>query len=459
MIKDMTRGNALRLILLFSLPILLGNVFQQMYQLADIFIVGRLLGENALAAVGASAPIYFMFLIIAFSFTGGLTAITAQRFGAGDFDGVRRSVTHSLRASLVLSVILTAILFLSLKRLLYILNVPQNIFEDSYRFIMILGGAMVLIVAFNLLSGFIRALGDSITPLYFLIFSTLLNILFNYIFIRYAKMGVVGSAFGTFIAIAISVVCCGIYIWWNFPILRLRRGDWNYDAGFMREHLHIAIPMSIQFSILALSIMVIQAVSNSFGEKVIVGLTIALRVEQLATQPLMAIGLAMATFAAQNFGAGNIGRIRHAVRNTALTSLMISLVMSACVFVFGKQIVGGFLDNPDPFAVEVGVSYLNISIMFYFFLGMIFIFKNTLQSIGKPLYPVISGFVELGIRAFAAVYLASKMGYEGIYYASPLAWFGGSLVVFVGYYINIYTKGEKQIKKGIKHAAKRLKKI
>ncbi len=459
MIKDMTKGNALRLILLFSLPILVGNVFQQMYQLADIFIVGRLLGENALAAVGASAPIYFMFLIIAFSFTGGLTAITAQRFGAGDYDGVRRSVTHSLRASLVLSVILTAVLFFSLKRLLHILNVPESIFEDSYRFILILGGAMVLIVAFNLLSGFIRALGDSITPLYFLIFSTVLNILFNYILIRYAGLGVVGSALGTFIAIAISVVCCGIYIWRNFPILRLKREDWTYNAAFMREHLHIAIPMSVQFSILALSIMVIQAVSNSFGEKVIVGLTIALRVEQLATQPLMAIGLAMATFAAQNFGAGNIGRIRHAVRRTALTSLIISLAMSACVFVFGRQIVGVFLDNPDPFAVSVGVSYLNISILFYFFLGMIFIFKNTLQSIGKPLYPVVSGFVELGIRSYAAIYLASKMGYEGIYYASPLAWVGGSFVVFIGYYINIYAKGEKQIKKGIKRAARQLKKI
>lgn len=450
MIKDMTKGNALRLILLFSLPILVGNVFQQMYQLADIFIVGRLLGENALAAVGASAPIYFMFLIIAFSFTGGLTAVTAQRFGAGDYDGVRRSVTHSLRASFVLSVLLTGVLFFSLKRLLHILNVPEGIFEDSYHFILILGGATVLIVAFNLFSGFIRALGDSVTPLYFLIFSTVLNILFNYAFIRYAHLGVIGSALGTLCAIAISVVCCGLYMWKNFPILRLKKEDWVYNAAFMREHLHIAIPMSIQFSILALSIMVIQAVSNSFGEKIIVGLTIALRVEQLATQPLLAIGLSMATFVAQNFGAGKIGRIRHAVRQASFMSFVISLVMSACVFVFGRQIVGVFLDNPDPFAVSVGVAYLSVSIMFYFFLGMIFIFKNTLQSIGKPLYPVLSGFVELGIRSFAAIYLASQLGYKGIYYASPLAWLGGSLVVFIGYYINIYTKGEDQIRLGIK---------
>ena len=455
MIQDMTKGNALKLILLFSLPILIGNVFQQLYQLADIFIVGRLLGENALAAVGASAPIYFTFLIIAFSFTGGLTAVTAQRFGAGDYDGVRRSVTHSFRASLVLSIFLTLVLIVS--RLMHILNVPPAIYDDSYNFIMILGLAMVLIVAFNLLSGFIRALGDSKTPLYFLIFSSVLNIIFNLVLIKFCRLGVIGSAVGTVIAISISVVCCIIYIKRNYPILRLKKEDWAYNPAFMREHLNIAIPMSIQFSILALSIMVIQAVCNSFGEKIIVGFTIALRIEQLATQPLMAIGLAMATFAAQNYGAGKLSRIREAVKKACLTSFVISLLMSTVMFFFGTHIIGSFLDNPDPFVVQIGASYLGISIMFYFFLGMIFIFKNTLQSMGKPLYPVLSGFIELGIRSFAAVWLASKIGYQGIYYASPLAWVGGSIVVFAGYYFNVYLRKESDIKKEYRDLYKRMK--
>lgn len=458
MIKDMTTGNALKLILLFSLPILLGNIFQQLYQLADIFIVGRLLGEKALAAVGASAPIYFTFLIIAFSFTGGLTAITAQRFGAGDNDGVRRSVTHSIRASLVLSFSLTLLLITILKPLMHILNVPESIFTDSYHFILILGCALVLIVAFNLLSGFIRALGDSKTPLYFLIFSTILNIVFNYVLIKYAQLGVIGSALGTLCAITVSVICCILYIKKYYPILHLKKEDWKYNAAFMREHLRIAIPMSIQFSILSLSIMVIQAVSNSFGEQVIVGLTISLRVEQLATQPLMAIGLAMATFAAQNFGAGKINRIRSAVRQTTAVSFSISVLMSCCVFFFGRKMLGSFLENPDPIAINIGMSYLGISIMFYFFLGMIFIFKNTLQSMGKPLYPVISGFVELGIRSYAAIYLASKLGYEGIYYASPLAWLGGAAVVFFGYYTNISRRSEAELKAEYRSLYRHMKK-
>ncbi len=456
MITDMTKGNALKLVFLFSLPILVGNIFQQLYQLADIFIVGRLLGGNALAAVGASAPIHFMFLIVAFSFTGGLTAVTAQRFGAGDFDGVRRSVTHSIRASLVLSLILTAVLVLSLDWFMHILNVPESIYKDSYNFIMILGLATVLIVAFNLLSGFIRALGDSKTPLYFLILATVMNIILNFVLIKNTNLGVIASATGTVIAIAISVICCLVYIKKRIPILHLKREDWKYSPSFMREHLNIAIPMSIQFSVLSLSIMIIQSVSNSFGEDVIVGLTIALRLEQLATQPLLAIGIAIATFAAQNYGAGKIARIRDTIKKTGFMSFMISVIMSGVVFFYGRQIIGSFLSEPNAFAVQVGMSYLAISIMFYFFLGMIFIFKNTLQSMGKPMYPVISSVIELFIRAYVAIYLTKKIGYEGIFYASPLAWVGGAVVVFIGYYINMYMRSEQKIRAEYKKIYKKI---
>lgn len=445
MIKDLTKGAVLPIILLFSLPILIGNVFQQFYQLADIFIVGRLLGNNALAAVGASAPIYFVFLIIAFSFTGGLTAVTAQRFGAKDEAGVRSSVTHSIRASIVLSLILMSSLLLFLHPVMHILNVPDSIYEDSYNFIFILGMGMFLMIGFNLLSGFIRALGDSRSPLYFLIFTSVLNIIFNFVLIKYCRIGVIGSALGTVTAMAVSVICCILYIRKNYPILHLKKADWKYDKKFMREHLHIAIPMSIQFSILSLSIMVIQAVCNSFGENIIVGFTIALRVEQLATQPLLALGLAIATFVAQNYGAKKMARIRKAVRQTSLVSLIFSLAASLLMFTYGEKLIGSFLSEKNSLAMKVGASYLAVSMMFYFFLGMIFILKNTLQSMSKPFYPVLSGFIELGIRSFAAIILAEKMSYAGIYWASPLAWLGGSTCVFIGYYINVYRKSAGQV--------------
>ena len=447
MIQDMTRGNPLKLIILFSLPILIGNIFQQLYQLADIFIVGRLIGENALAAVGASAPIFFTFLIIAFSFTGGLTAITAQRFGAKDYDGVRRSVTHSLRASFILGIITTVILITTLHPLLKILNIPQAIYKDAYNFIFVLGIALTLIIFSNLLFGFIRALGDSRTPLYFLVFTTIINIIFNYILIKHFHLGVIGSAMGTVIAIAISVVCCLVYIKKNYPILHITKKDWVYNKEFMYEHLRIAIPMSVQFSILSFSIMIIQAICNSFGEKIIVGFTIALRIEQLAIQPLLAIGLAIATYVAQNYGAGKISRIREGVRKSMLISFLINIILSLLVFIFGNTMISSFLENKDAFILDVGTSYLNISIMFYFPLGAIFIFRNALQSMGKPMFPLISVIIDLIIRSLSAIILSEKIGYQGIYYAGPLAWIGGAIVVFIGYYKNVYNKNEKQIKK------------
>jgi putative MATE family efflux protein len=343
MIQDMTRGNPLKLIILFSLPILIGNLFQQLYQLADIFIVGRLLGENALAAVGASAPIFFTFLIITISFTSGLTAITAQRFGAKDYAGVRLSVTHSIRASIILGVIITIILLSTLTPMLKILNIPQTIYDDAYKFILILGLALTLIVLSNLLYGFIRALGDSRSPLYFLIFTTIINIIFNFVFIKYFNLGVAGSALGTVIAIAISVICCLIYIRKNYPILHITKQDWIYNKDFMYEHLKIAIPMSIQFTILSLSMMIIQAICNSFGEKIIVGFTIALRIEQLAVQPLLAIGIAVATYVAQNYGAGKIGRIRDGVKKAVIISFTINIILSLFIYIFGKTLISSFL--------------------------------------------------------------------------------------------------------------------
>ncbi len=458
MIQDMTRGNPLKLIILFSLPILIGNLFQQLYQLADIFIVGRLLGENALAAVGASAPIFFTFLIITISFTSGLTAITAQRFGAKDYDGVRLSVTHSIRASIILGVIITIILLSTLTPMLKILNIPQTIYDDAYKFILILGLALTLIVLSNLLYGFIRALGDSRSPLYFLIFTTIINIIFNFVFIKYFNLGVAGSALGTVIAIAISVICCLIYIRKNYPILHITKQDWIYNKDFMYEHLKIAIPMSIQFTILSLSMMIIQAICNSFGEKIIVGFTIALRIEQLAVQPLLAIGITVATYVAQNYGAGKIGRIRDGVKKAVIISFTINIILSLFIYIFGKTLISSFLESKDEFIINVGASYLNISIMFYFFLGSIFIFRNTLQSMGKVKYPIISVIADLIIRSFAAIILSKSLDYQGIYYAGPLAWIAGAIIVFIGYYVNVYNKNEKEIKKEYRKIYQKLNK-
>ena len=248
MIQDMTSGNPTKLIVKFAIPLLIGNVFQQLYNISDIIIVGRLIGVNALAAVGASAPVYFVLLLITLGFTGGLTVITAQEFGAKNEAGVRKSVVHSLVASMVLSLLMTIVMQLYMAPLLQIMNVPQEILPEAVLFIRVLCGGLVLIVGYNLLSFFMRALGDSRTPLYFLIFSSILNILLNLLFIYVFKLGVVGSALGTIAAISVSVAACIFYIGKKFPILHLTRKDWKLDFATFKKHLDIAVPMSVQFS-------------------------------------------------------------------------------------------------------------------------------------------------------------------------------------------------------------------
>ena len=318
-----------------------------------ILIVGRLLGIEALAAVGVSAPIFMVLLMIAFGFTGGLTVITAQRFGARDSDGIRSSVVHSLIASTILSLLMTGMTLYYLPQILRVMNVPENIMADAYKFLFVLSSGLVLVVSYNLLSGFIRALGDSQTPLYFLIFSTVLNVLLNLLFIYHFKMGVVGSAAGTLTAMTVSVVLCVVYIGYKFPILRLRRKDWYYNSSFMREHLAVAVPMAVQFSVIALGLIIIQAVCNSFGSDVIAAFTSALRIEQVATSTLVALGFSVATYTAQNYGAGKITRIRRGVVRTSLVSLSVSVLIACLVRFGGEKVVGIFIKGDNGHIVDI----------------------------------------------------------------------------------------------------------
>ena len=434
MIKDLTRGTPLKLIVQFAFPILIGNIFQQFFQISDILIVGRLLGVEALAAVGASAPIFFMFLMIAFGFTAGLTIITAQKFGARNVTGIKSSVFHSTLAALILGTLVAILLVFFLKPILKLMNVPSEILDQSYVFMLILGIAIIPIVFYNLLSGFIRALGDSKTPLYFLIFSSILNIVLNFVFIYYFKWGVAGSACGTFASVVVSAIACIWFIKKRIPLLQLTFNDCKYNHQFMMEHLRVAVPMALQFSILALSMMIVQSVCNSFGTEVIAGFTAAMRIEQISTQPLFAFGIAFATYAAQNYGAALIRRIRQGVRQCLVACLFLSIAISLAVRFFGTNWVSIFIDGKEPRIISIGQQYLMISSYFYFFLSCIFVVRNALQGMGKTKFPLISGFIELIMRSVAVIYLSHKIGYTGVFWAGPIAWLGGAVVVLIGYW-------------------------
>ena len=457
MIKDLTIGNPIKLIIEFALPLFLGNLVMQIFQLSDMIIVGRLIGVEALAAVGATGPLYLVVLMVAFGFTGGLTIITAQRFGAQDYDGVQKSAFHCHLAAFCLSLVITALMLIFLAPLLQLCNIPQKIFAPAYEFMFVLSLSFPFIVFYNLLSGLIRALGDSKTPLYFLIFSCVLNILLNFLFIAVFKMGIIGSAMGTLISNIVAVVACYTFIFAKMPILWYNKKFWKYKKNIMSEHLKLAFPMALQFSILSFSIAIVQSVCNSYGEEVIAAFATATRIEQFATQPLVALGIAMATFTAQNWGAKLLKRIRNGAQKALIIVALIAIFGFIIVRLYGHLAIAVFLDQHNEFIINTGRQYLLISTPFYFFLGLILVFRNTIQGLGKPIVPLISSCMELAVRVFAAIILAKSFGYVGIFYAGPVAWLVAGSYVAIAYYYIIKNKSKERLHLNIAEVRQHLK--
>lgn len=442
MITDMTKGSPLKHILLFSVPLLIGNVFQQLYNIADLVIVGRTLGVESFAAVGAVAPLFFLITFIIVGLTNGFAVVTGQRFGAKDIQGVRNSVVISTILSVIVTFIFSSIFALSMNYILKWMNVPDNIYHNAFWYVEIIIIGLIATTMYNMLASIIRALGDSKTPLYFLIIASLINIILALIFIIVFHMGVPGSAIAVILSQGISVILCTIFIKYKFPILRIHRNEWFikfdkdfYDSAY--EHLKIGVPMAVQFSILGISILIIQSVCNSFGSNVIAAMTAALRIEQIATLPMMSFGVALAAYVAQNFGARKFKRIRLGVIKTSTINIALSIVMAFVMRFWGTNIIGAFIGTATKEIINIAHSYLLISTIFYFFLGQIFIYRNALQGMGETVFPLLSSIAELVMRAFTAIYLAIKFGYIGMFYAGPIAWVSASTVLFLGYLYSI----------------------
>ncbi len=442
MIKDLTKGEPLKLILIFSVPLLIGNIFQQLYNIADLVIVGRLLGVEPFAAVGAVAPLFFFIMFVIVGFTNGFAVVTGQRYGAKDYDGVRDSVVVSTILSTVVTLIFSVVCTIFMNPILHWLNVPQNIYHNAYWYIEIVVIGLITATFYNLLAGVIRALGDSKTPLYFLILASVANILLALLFIKVFNMGVPGSAIAVNLSQALSVILCLFFVKYKFPILHLKKSDWliKFDKKFydsLYEHWRIGFPMAVQFSIIGISIIIIQSVCNTFGSNVIAALTAALRIEQIATLPMMSFGVALASYVAQNFGARKFKRIRLGVIKTSTINIVLSILMALVMRVWGTDIIGAFIGTATEEIIDIAHHYLLISTVFYFFLGQIFIYRNALQGMGETMFPLFACIAELVMRSFAAVYLAIKFGYIGMFYSGPIAWISASAVVFIGYRASI----------------------
>lgn len=422
MVKNMTTGSPIKLIAAFTVPLLIGNIFQQFYNIADIIIVGRFIGVHALAAVGATAPLFMGLLALTIGLASGFTVITAQRFGADDEAGVRRSAAMAAMLSFGITLILMVLSGLLMPKILHLMNVSDELYDDAYHYVIIVSYGLIATMLYNLLSCICRALGDSRTPLYFLILATLLNIVLAVLFIVRFGWGVPGSAVALVIAQGISAVLCFFYMRYRFPFLRLHREDWHFDREFAWKHLKVGMPMAMQFSIITLGIIVVQAVCNTFGSETIAAFISATRIEQVAMQPMISFGIAMAVYTAQNYGARKFDRIRKGVRQCSYLSFGLCLEAVILMYFYGTVLISVFTTEEDPVLMAQAKLYLLFTVPFYFFLGQLFVYRNAMQGMGVAIVPLMSSILELVIRSGAALVLAAYRGYEGLCAASPICW-------------------------------------
>ena len=431
---DMTTGSPMKIIFNFTLPIFIGNVFQQFYNMADAVIVGKFVGNKALAAVGSTGTIMFLIYGFVVGMTAGFTVLTAQKFGAGDMPAMRRTVVGASFLSLVVGLVLTAAFMVFMKPWLVLMHTPEDIFADAYAYIMIISAGILAQMLYNLLASILRALGNSRVPLYFLILAALLNIVLDLVLIIVFHMGAAGAAVATVISQGISGVLCLFYIIRKVPLLRLTRDDRHLSGDLLRTQIRIGIPMALQYSSTAVGTMMVQSALNILGSTLVAAYTAAGKIEQIVTQAYVAMGTTMATYGAQNMGAGDVSRIRQGFKASTIIGIIYAVVSAVLVMTVGKYMTYLFVSEDVALIMDSVNTYLICVGIFFIPLAIVNIYRNGIQGLGYGLLPMMAGVAELVGRGAVAVIAAGRKSYLGVCLASPAAWILASLLLIGMYY-------------------------
>jgi putative MATE family efflux protein len=435
---DMTKGKPLPLIAKFMIPVVFGKIFQQFYNIADTIIVGRFVGLDALAAVGATGSVVFLIFGFAMGLTTGFTVITAQRFGAGDEEGMKKSIASAICLALCAVVFLTLVSLLGMRSLLRLMHTPENIFEVSAGYLRVLYSGMLFTVLYNLLAAILRAVGNSVMPLVLLIISSITNIVLDLTFILAFHMGVQGAAYATVISQALSVVLCVFYIWRKVPLLHVTKEHFKLQYTTVQNQLTIGVPMALQFSITALGTIAVQSALNRLGTLAVASYAVSGKIEQLVTQPFSALGVTVATFSAQNRGVNDIKRIREGVKIANIINVIYSLLVYGLIILLLPVLVRLFLTEGDFEQVyKYSQTYNLISGACFTALGIIFIFRNALQGCGYGFLPMLGGVLELVIRVVVATLAARAMSFSAVCLANCSTWIITGIFLWILYHFLI----------------------
>ena len=443
---DMTQGKPVKVLLGFTIPVFIGNVFQQFYNMVDAVVVGKFVGTKALAAVGSTGTIIFLIIGFLLGLTAGFTVLTAQKYGAGKMDEMRQTVGNALILTALVSAVMTAVSMTGMHALLKFMHTPDDIFKDAYAYIMVICGGIAAQMLYNFLSSVLRALGNSKVPLYFLILAALLNIVLDMVFIIAFHMGAAGAAWATVISQGISGILCLVYIVKAVPILHLHKEDWRPSGHLLKIQLAVGIPMALQYSITAIGTMMVQTALNLLGSTQVAAFTAANKIEQIVTQAYVAMGTTMATYCAQNIGAGKIKRIRQGFKSITIMGSIYSVVVAAIIMTVGKYMTYLFLSGDLTEIMHSVDIYLKCVGTFFIPLTVVNVYRNGIQGMGYGLLPMMAGVAELVGRGVVAMIAAGQKSYFGVCMASPAAWILASALLIVMYYYVIH-QNEKRFAK------------
>lgn len=439
---SLTEGKILKSLVIFAIPILIGNIFQQLYNVADTAIIGNVLGDQALAAVGATSALYSLVIGFANGITNGFSVVLARVFGEKDEEKLKQTSALIYFLTVIISIILTLASVISLHSILVMLKTPENILPKTESYLHIILTFAIVTMLYNMFSGILRAIGDSKTPLYFLLLSSALNVGLDFLFVKGLNRGIGGAAEATVIAQIVSVSLCIVYIWKKCPVLKFSMRYLKWDKALVKELLLTGFSMGLMLVVVSIGSVALQSAVNSLGEQIIAAHTAARKIDEIFMMPLGTLATAAATFASQNFGAGKYDRVYKGIKDAVLIAIGWSACAILIVFAIGKYMVKWLTGTSDAEIISNALMYMKINIVFFLVLSILLVLRSSLQGVGRKIVPVLGSGVELILKFGAVNIITNRLGYFGVCILEPIIWGISAIMVLVDFVV--YQKTYKQ---------------
>lgn len=431
---DMTRGNPTKLLVMFAIPMMIGGVFQLMYNMVDTIVLGRFVGAGALASIGATTSTTACFLYFSTGITGAMSIVISQLLGSGDAARIRKAVANAIYLSVFFGVIIGLIAFFGARPLMMLLGTPDDIIDGSVLYIRITCGLIIAQIAYNAVASILKAIGDSKTPLYFLILCSFLNIILDLVFVLQFHMDVAGVAWATILSQFISAVLCFVYMHRKYEVLRFTRADMAFDKKINGDYLRYGLPMGATSCFLSVGMFVITGVINSFGSSVVAAYTVGSKVENVAVLLFNQFAFSCSVYTGQNFGAGDKERIYDGTKQAMRLVLGLSVVAAVLMLFFGKYVAMLFLDGGETEILSIACELIRIEAFFYPALGMVWLYNSALRGIGAVKPTIVSSVAELCCKIVISLTLSRVLGATGIWFAAPVGWVLGAAISIAVFY-------------------------